>query len=455
MNYRTRVAIVYLLGFFIDLINMFISNIAYPAIAHHFSTTLGQLTWVSNGYIIGLTLVIPASRWLACRLGAKRLLLLSLLTFLLATVGAGEADSLASLIGWRVLQGLGGGLLIPIGQTMTYALYQPHQRARLSATIMLVSLLAPALSPALGGVIADTLGWRWVFFASVPLAALTFLLAALWLREERQWQPAGKLDVEGVITSCAALSLLLLGLTQLGVEGERGNGALILLAGAGLMGLFIQRSLRKSAPLLNLRLVQEPLLKTAMLVYQLVPGLFTGISLLTMVYLQNELGMSAAKVGELMLPWALGAFVAINLTGKTFNVRGPRPLFIAGCIINAIGLLGLTLINAPDDRTTQIVSFALIGFGSSLCSSTAQSAAFIGFSNAQLSDASALWNINRQLSFCFGVTLMGLLFSLLNEWQPATTAYRSCFAMAALCTLIPAALCLRLDNRSIVAKLTQ
>ncbi len=150
MPYRIKVAIVYLLGFFVDLINMFIANVAYPSIGHALQASVGELAWVSNGYILGLTLVIPLSAWLAQRIGGRRVFLLSLTLFMLATAAAGYADSIGELVGWRVLQGMGGGLLIPIGQTLTYQLYRSHERAGLSAAIMLVGLLAPALSPALG-----------------------------------------------------------------------------------------------------------------------------------------------------------------------------------------------------------------------------------------------------------------------------------------------------------------
>ena len=184
MPYRIKVAIVYLLGFFVDLINMFIANVAYPSIGHALQASVGELAWVSNGYILGLTLVIPLSAWLAQRIGGRRVFLLSLTLFMLATAAAGYADSIGELVGWRVLQGMGGGLLIPIGQTLTYQLYRSHERAGLSAAIMLVGLLAPALSPALGGLIVDRLDWRWVFFANLPLAALALLLAALWLRPQ-------------------------------------------------------------------------------------------------------------------------------------------------------------------------------------------------------------------------------------------------------------------------------
>ena len=257
--------------------------------------------------------------------------------------------------------------------------------------------------------------------------------------------------------ACLALTLTLLGLTRLGTAGERLGGGLLLIIGLALLSLYVRQSLRKSDPLLNLHLIRRPLFRTSMLIYQLVPGIFTGVSLLAMLYLQNQLSVSATRVGELMLPWALAAFVAISLTGKQFNRLGPKPLFITGCLINGLGMAALTLIDSNDPRITQIVCFALMGFGSSLCSSTAQSAAFIEIPDAELADASALWNINRQLSFCLGVTLMSLLFSLLLVLThgSALLAYRNSFIAAGLSCVIPIALCLRLPSKTFASKLIQ
>ncbi|HBP96992.1 MAG TPA: MFS transporter, partial [Pantoea agglomerans] len=160
MSYRVRVASVYLLGFFIDLVNMFIANVAYPEIGRHFDAPVSQLAWISNGYILGLTLVIPLSSWLVRRMGAKRLFMLSLLIFIAGTCGVGASTSVSQLIAFRWIQGIGGGLLIPIGQTMTYALYRSNERAKLSSVVMLIALLAPALSPAIGGIVVESLSWR-------------------------------------------------------------------------------------------------------------------------------------------------------------------------------------------------------------------------------------------------------------------------------------------------------
>ncbi len=163
MTYRNRVTLIYLLGFFLDLINMFIAAVAFPAIGEALNATVTQLAWISNGYITGLTVVIPLSAWLTQRLGARRVFLLSLTLFSLATAACGMAASLPSLIFWRVIQGAGGGLLIPTGQALAWQLFAKHERARLSSAVMLTGLLAPALSPALGGVLVQAASWHWVF----------------------------------------------------------------------------------------------------------------------------------------------------------------------------------------------------------------------------------------------------------------------------------------------------
>lgn len=451
MSYRVRVASVYLLGFFIDLVNMFIVNVACPEIGRHFDAPVSQLTWISNAYILGLTLVIPLSSWLATRFCAKRLFMLSLLIFIAGTTAVGLASSLPQLIFWRLLQGMGGGLLIPIGQTMTYALYRSHERARLSSIVMLVALLAPALSPAIGGLLVDNVSWRWVFLASLPLAGLALFLAGLWLKSEVRTEPGLRLDLSGLVSACAALILFLLGLTYLGEADQTLKGAALLIAGTLSLIWYVRGDLNKANPLLNLRLVKDPLLQTAMLIYQFIPGIFTGVSLIAMLYLQNQLGMRATMVGTMMIPWALASFAAISLTGRKFNHTGPRPLFIAGCLVQGAGIGLLATIGDAGDELATVLAYTLMGFGSSLCSSTAQSSAFIQIADSGLADASALWNINRQLSFCFGVTIISLLLNLmLNSGIPANEAFHLCFILAACSIAIPIACCLRISNQNVI-----
>ena len=195
MTDRSKIAAVYLLGFAIDLANMFVINAAYPTIQRELHASIAQLAWIGNTYVLGLTVVIPLGTWLARRFGERRLLIASLLLFALGSLGVGLSASIGALLAWRLIQGLGGGLLIPVGQTMAYRAYPPDARAHLTSIVMMVALLVPALSPALGGVVVDRVSWRAIFFGMLPLAAVTSMLAFAWLPAEdrkstRAFQPS-------------------------------------------------------------------------------------------------------------------------------------------------------------------------------------------------------------------------------------------------------------------------
>ncbi|MFP2238606.1 MFS transporter [Pseudescherichia vulneris] len=397
MTYRNKVATVYLLGFFLDLINMFIASVAFPAMAITLHTSASALAWVSNGYIVGLTLVIPFSARLTRALGARRLFILSLVIFAFAATAAGFSQSLPGLIAWRVVQGLGGGLLIPVGQALTWQQFKPHERAKISAAVMLVALLAPAFSPAVGGMLVQSLSWRWIFFATLPVAMVTLVLAWLWLKDEPAPAQSGRF--------------------------------------------------------LHLSLLRDPLLRFAMGVYLCVPGMFIGVSIIGMFYLQTVAQMTPAAAGGLMLPWSIASFLAISFTGKYFNRLGPRSLIMVGGVLQAMGIFCLTVVTPATPHAMLVAIFAVMGAGGSLCSSTAQSSAFLNITRHDMPDASALWNINRQMSFLLGATLLSGLLSALQAVLPSLDAWRWTFIVAAAITLLPLFSALRLDNQTVIFNL--
>ncbi|OHW38862.1 MULTISPECIES: MFS transporter [Pseudomonas] len=386
MTYRSKIAWIFLLGFALDLVNMFVATVAYPDIAHELQASVTQLAWVSNAYLLGLTLIIPLSVWLAAVMGERRLITASLLIFAGASVLVGQAGSIETLIGWRALQGLGGGLLIPVGQAMAYRHCPAAERSQLTARVMSVALLVPALSPALGGLLVDSVSWRWIFYANLPLALFTLLLAWLWIKPDA---PA-----------TARPSL------------EMGN-------------LFKQ--------------IGNPMLRIAMLIYLCVPGVFIGTSLIAILYLRG-LGYDAAHTGALMLPWALASALAIFLSKTLFNRYGPKPLLLAGMGLQCSGIV---LLNEP---SLIILAYGLMGLGGSLCSSTAQTLAFLDIPAPRMGHASALWNINRQLSFCLGAAALSAVLS-------ASDSFTMTFLIAAALTLLPLLAVLSLDTSRVRALL--
>lgn len=281
----------------------------------------------------------------------------------------------------------------PLGQALTWPLFQPHERAKLSAAVMLVGLLAPACSPAIGGLLVEAFSWRWVFFASLPVALLTFVLAVRWLN-----------DTPGPV---------------------------------------------RPTRFLPLSLLADPLLRFAMLIYLCVPGMFIGVNVVGMYYLQRVTGMAPGAIGALMVPWSLASFAAITFTGRYFNRFGPRPLVIIGCLLQAMGIMLLLKIDADSPLALLILAFTLMGGGGSLCSSTAQSSAFLHTPAEEMPDASAIWNLNRQLSFFAGSALLALLLRVF----PPAYAWQGVFISAAVITLLPLLFCLRLNNRAIIHRL--
>jgi MFS family permease len=358
---------------------MFVATVAYPDIARELHATVTQLAWISNAYMLGLTLIIPLSVWLAAIMGERTLIATSLLLFAGASVMVGQAGSIDALIGWRALQGLGGGLLIPVGQAMAYRHFPAAERSQLTARVMSVALLVPALSPALGGVIVDSVSWRWIFYANLPLALVTLLLALLWIKPDVPKSVRPPLDLGSIFEQAAS-----------------------------------------------------PMLRVAMLVYLCIPGVFIGTSLIAILYVRG-LGYDATQTGALMLPWALASAVAIYLSKKLFNRYGPKPLLLAGMALQCGGIL---LLNQP---TLIIAAYVLMGLGGSLCSSTAQTLAFLDIPTHRMGHASALWNINRQVSFCVGAAVLSAVLSALDSF--AIT-----FTMAAALTLLPLFAVLRLDT---------
>ncbi|WP_343077575.1 MFS transporter [Pseudomonas sp.] len=378
MTYRSKVAWIFLLGFALDLVNMFVATVAYPDIARELHASVTQLAWISNAYMLGLTVIIPLSVWLAALMGERTLIASSLLLFAGASVMVGQAGSIEALIGWRAVQGLGGGLLIPVGQAMAYRHFPAAERSQLTARVMSVALLVPALSPALGGVIVDTVAWRWIFYANLPLALVTLLLALLWIKPDAPTRVRPPLDLSSIFKQVAS-----------------------------------------------------PMLRVAMLVYLCIPGVFIGTSLIAILYVRS-LGYDATQTGALMLPWALASAVAIYLSKKLFNRCGPKPLLLAGMALQCTGIL---LLNEP---ALIIAAYVLMGLGGSLCSSTAQTLAFLDIPAERMGHASALWNMNRQVSFCVGAAVLSAILSALDSF--AIT-----FTMAAALTLLPLFAVLRLD----------
>lgn len=434
MSYRYQIATVFLLGFFIDCINIFMSAIALPDIASAFSASQSMVSWVANAYILGLVLIMPVSLWLAGRLGERKLLAYSMLLFSLSVGLCGFSDSIYSLIFWRFIQGIAGGLLIPVGQALVFALFPNQERQKISTMIMAVALIAPAFSPAIGGMIIDSLSWRWVFFANLPFSLLAALLAWCWVKSSEK-QIREKPDIIGLLlVSFSLLSLLM----SFSLYNDYQSLALALLSfalSAALLIVYLQYAKKCRAPILNLQLLKNYNLRNGFIVYYAVPGIFTGVNLLNIFNLQNNIGFNAQQTGMFMLVYAAGALISMVTGGYFYHRLGKRSLFIAGIVVHSIGILTLFWVDNQSQLMLLIMAYLLMGTGGGISANTAQISALIDFKDKDLLQGSVLWNINRQVAFSVGTVVLISLFNLVS-FSSELVRYQYTFFIAAILGLL-------------------
>ncbi|NBF12992.1 MFS transporter [Pseudomonas sp. Fl4BN1] len=436
MTYRYKVAVVFLLGFFIDCVNIFMSAVAMPSIAAQLQVSSAAVAWVANAYILGLTLVIPISTWLAGRFGNRQILCASMLLFSLAALLCGLADGFLSLVFWRLVQGMAGGLLIPLGQALTFNLFQGAQRARISTLVMAVALLAPALSPALGGAIVDHSSWHWVFLASLPLSLLAALLSWCWIKAERNTPPP-RPDLRGLLLLSATLGSLLLCMSLYG-SGYPPYQALLCLATGLLFAVLYRRHCRGcEQPIVDLQLLKNPRLGLSVGIYYAIPGIFTGVNLLSLFFLQDSLHLSAQHSGMFMLLYAAGALLAMLACGRYYNRLGAARLFAIALVLHSLGIAALCGVDSTSDLPLILLAYTLMGLGGGAGANTAQTTALLDFAGTDTHKASVIWNINRQMAFSLGAALLLMIYNLLLRFLEVIPAYHLSVLLAALAGLMP------------------
>lgn len=434
MSYRYKIATVFLIGFFIDCINIFMSAIALPDIASAFSTSQSMVAWVANSYILGLVLIMPLSLWLAGQLGNQKLLSISMLLFSVSVLLCGLSHSIYSLVVWRFIQGVAGGLLIPVGQALVFELFPGKERHRISTLIMVVALTAPAFSPAVGGMIIDSLSWRWVFYANLPFSLFAAILAWWWVNNDGR-QQREKPDVIGLIMVSFSLLFLLLSFSFYNDYHSLVLAVSSFLFSAFILVLYLQYAKKCSAPILNFQLLVNSNLRNAFIVYYAVPGVFTGVNLLNIFNLQNNLHFSAAQTGMFMLLYAAGALLSMLSGGYLYHQVGKKTLFFVGMTTHSLGIMLLFWVSSYSDLPLLIAAYLLMGAGGGLCTNTAQISALIDFSGKDLLQGSVLWNINRQVSFSVGTVVLVSIFSVVTV-QNDLLRYQYTFMIAAVVGLL-------------------
>jgi EmrB/QacA subfamily drug resistance transporter len=407
--YKRVVAVSFVVGVFMDVLDVTIVNVALPTIGDRFGATDTGLEWVVTGYLLSLAVWIPASGWFGDRIGTKRVYLTALALFTAASALCGLAQSIEQLIAFRVLQGVGGGMLVPVGQSMLYRAFPPGERARASAVLSIPSVLGPALGPVLGGIITTHTSWRWIFLINIPFGLFAFVFSAKYLREHRE-PTAGEFDRGGFVLSALAFGSLLFGLAEI---PRRGWDAPIaygpVLGGVALLGLLVVFEARQPSPMLAFRLFRDRMFRVGNFVGWCGMGAFIGSMFLLPMYLQRLRGLSPQDSGLTTFTQALGYIAMARLVGKLYLRFGPRRLIVAGLATS--GLLNLTFVAI--DLNTNLWWIRAIMFGRGMCLPLLfiplQASSFARISPADTGRGSSLFATGRQVSAALGVAVLAAI----------------------------------------------
>ncbi len=341
---KAAVAVVFTAAVFMSALDTTIVNVALPTIGRDLNAAPTAVGAISVAYLVSLGLFMPASGWLGDRFGGKRVLLAATVIFTVASALCGAATSLGELVAFRVLQGVGGGMMTPVGMAMFFRAFPPDQRLRASAVLVVPTTLAPASGPVLGGLLISELSWRWVFYINVPVGVAAVSFGALFLRHRAESRP-GRFDLAGFLLSGAGLGLLMYGVSE-GANVGWGSPAILsgLILGAVLLTLAILVERRVVDPMVAVRLFGDRLFRSGTMATVLMSAAFIGTLYVMSLYLQDGRGLSALAAGLSIFPEAVGVAVGSQLASRVLYPRlGPRRHIAAGLglITVAIGLMAL------------------------------------------------------------------------------------------------------------------
>jgi len=407
MSEQHIVATVFVVAMFMDIMDGTIVNTALPAIGkafHHGSPS--DLAWIVLGYLMSLAIFIPASGWLGERFGTKKVFLASLFIFTASSALCGFAHSIDQLTAFRFLQGIGGGMMTPVGTAMLYRAYPPHLRAKAGAILAIPTLLAPASGPVLGGYITDGWGWRWIFYVNLPFGILTFLFG-WWKLKEYQHHAENRFDPWGFTLSALSLGGLLYGLNQVELSGWGSTKVIAGLAVGVVAGVALVVVESKIAePILALRLFKDRVFTATNVTSAFATASFFGLVLLMPLMLQGVRGLSPASSGLTTFPQAVGVMIMSQVARKLYPVIGPRRMVMVG--LTVAGAVMMLLLGTHLD--TNLWVYRGILFGRGLCWAFVfiplQAAAFSQIGFADTGRASALFSTQRQVASSLGIAVL-------------------------------------------------
>src|SRR3954469_11718052 len=407
-----KVAGVVVLGAIMSILDITVVSVALPTFQDVFDTSYANVAWTMTGYTLALATVIPLSGWAADRFGPKRMYMTALVLFVLGSALCSTAWNIGSLITFRVLQGLGGGMLMPVGMAIMTRAAGPERIGRVMAVLGVPMLLGPIGGPILGGWLIDVASWHWIFLINVPIGAAALVYAALVLPKDTP-HPSESFDFVGMLMMSPGLALFLYGVSSIPAEGKVGTPKVLIpaLIGLALVISFVFYSFKPKHPLLDLRLFRNRNLAVSIITMFLFAVAFFGGLLLVPTYFQQIRGESVLKAGLLVAPQGIGAMLTMPIAGALSDKFPVGRIVPFGLVFIAAGMTGLTQITSTTSYTYLIVTLFVMGLGMGGTMMPIMTSALKTLTNHEVARGSTLLNILQQIAGSVGTALMSVILT--------------------------------------------
>ena len=399
---------------FMMMLDNTVVNVALPSIQNDLGSSLSSLEWTVNGYTLSFGVLLVTGGRLGDIFGRRRAFLVGVTIFAIASATAGLAPNTAALIASRIVQGVGGALMMPATLSIVTNAFEPHERGKAIGTWAGVSALALAIGPVVGGLLTEHVDWRAIFYLNVPVAAGAVIATLFAVRESRDESVGRKIDYAGVGMLTAGLTALVLALIEGNSWGWGSPGVVALLAGSVvLLAVFALIERRVAAPMVELPLFGSRNFVGTNLVALVVTFAMMAQFFFVTLYMQDIVGYSPVEAGLRFLPATLMIVTIAPIAGRLTDRIGARWLIGTGLAVVAASLCMLTTVDVGTTYSSIWPSFTLMGFGMALVMSPMSTAAMNAVAVSKAGVASGILSMNRMVGGTLGIAVIGAVFQAL------------------------------------------
>lgn len=412
-QYKWWLLVAVIIGAFMSILDSSIVNIALPKMMAVFSVGTNRIQWVATAYALAMGVVQPSTAYLGNVWGQKKLYILSLVIFTIGSLLCGVAWNNDSMIFFRVVQAIGGGMIMPVSLSLVYAVFPPQERGMAIGIWGISAMIAPSIGPTLGGYLVEHLDWRMIFTINIPIGIFGVIFS-WWVLEETPTRKA-RFDILGFLSIGVSLFCLILALSQ-GQEEGWGSIYIVSLFIAALIAMliFILIELYHSEPLLDIKLFKDIAFTASNLFNAGLTIVLFGTVFLLPIFMENLQGYTAMETGIIMFPQSLASGLTMPISGKLSDKGYGKILIFTGIALLLIGTIGLVYLDLDTPLNTIRFLLILRGIGLGLCMMPATNLGLAKIPIQKIASASSINNVVRQVASAFGIALLS---SMLDRRQ--------------------------------------